>query len=90
MKYKNLTDIFRPVEITAGNVLIPVCKLPSVTIRRSLNHPLMTDLRICFNPYNKEVRTLLCKLRPQIGNIFGISDLAGKRSINQNIILVTL
>lgn len=88
MEDEDLTDVLRTVEIAAGNILVPVSQLPAVTVGGTVNHPLVTDLRICLHPDHKQVGTLISQFLPEIRHILGISDLLGEGSVDQDFVLI--
>lgn len=88
MENKDVADAFRLVEIAAGNILVPVLKLPGVSAGVSLDHSLMTHFRRSINPDNHQIGVLFLELGSQILDVLRISDFPGKRSVDQHVVCI--
>ena len=77
-------DSFGDIEVYTCDIFVPVFKLPCITVASSVDHTLVADLRICFDPDNFKHCALFRKASLEVIDIFLVADLSCERSIDKN------
>ena len=83
-----INNILRDIEIKRTEIFFPMLQLPCIPVGRSVDHSLMADLRICHDPYDCQLCTVLLELCSERRYVFIVTDFLCERCIDHNDIFI--